>query len=717
KRLRAGFALAPARVSGLLSLNIEVPQGGVQREFESLGGEARIDIRLLDLDLFRRLRFIVWIAVVLLLIGVWLRSRRAYRLALIAAIGLTLLVPVLFRGPWVAFFNTAFQGALFSLAAPIGAAFVRRLSPRNAKGLAFWALVFGALSAANTTHAVDAVSGPFRLERTEAASSRGGPPAGATRILVPYAEGESPESLRDPLGFMGREEFTRLWNLTHPGQAWGPSPRPFVAELRLDGALTSGSLTIHGNLAVSAVNPADTPATVSLALAGLALNESATSSPGAAIKPSGDGLELQMAPHWAGSLRAPFDLRCETTGAAGKVRLIFPEVAAGQWRIELPYARATAAGNCIVENKNGRVALVGAVRPGAAEIAWTGEAAAVRSQGAAAEWRAEIDTQASWDTLATAEWKTRARLNAAAGSELPPEAVFAKDPSLRIVSASGDQLLGATVSDSEVRLRLAKASSASISLAGFFIAEGAASAAPDSALNWVVPALRPPKGVRAAQSLRLAISNQIEILSLDDNGLERLGASELSGGVDEVDGVDRVDKVDETSKANQSTKSTMSMKSMSSTEPTEPAKRSRSGAQSIRSYKTDAADWRLALSLRRLRPLFDVDIAEVFAFGDGLLREAAAAQLQPREGALSECQLTLPRGLRVASMTSGGPDGASARLVGASACLVGWVQSGSIVYADFNPPLQAPARLEWTASADLPASDTALTIEPAGIRG
>ena len=627
------------RSAGLLSLKIEIPEGGEQRKFESLDGRASIQIRLLEQDRFLRLRFIVWIVAFLSLAGLWVIARKIWKIFFILGIALTLLIPVLFQSDWVVFYNTAFQGILFSLVAPLLAWLAARLHrrPIPAKGAIPTALLIMAV----------ALLGPAMVQ------AKATEPTTTTRILVPYAA-EPPLAKADPLAFMSRVDFTRLWNQAHPELAPGVSPESSLIELSLEGTLQPEDSAIHGTLVLRAANPSDTPTSIPLRLAGLALEGAMSDPPGAVAEARSDGLILRMGSHWTGVVRTPFVLPCEAQGSSGHLNLEFPEAAAGLWRLTLPRMQAVAQGpgasGCIAEQLADGTALLGPVRPGRLDLGWSAaETAQTRGPNGEGEgWRCTIGHRLTWTSLAGAGWACTLRLEST-GASLPAEAHFALDPGVRIFSVEGESLRSTSVTGGELILRLAPIQAAEITLEGIVIPPTGPSE------SWNVPGLRAPKGIPSRYRVRLDIADSIQIVSLQPQNLDRRPVLEARQGF------------------------------------------------SSRQFESTGAEWTLSLDLHRPDPVFEAAIHELFVPGDGFLRQAASIDLTPRESALTECRITMPAGARVLTLTGDG--------------IAAWTQNRRTLDVTFDPPLENPARLALTSVADLATSGGLLTLAPLEIAG
>jgi len=683
----AGKPLVPrgappvARQAGLLSLQIEPLQSGTPRRFETLGGESRMEIRLLDWKQYRRLSFIVWIAAFLLMVAAWLIRPRAFRIVFVAAIAMTLIVPVAVQTAWVPFFNAAFQGVLFSLVAPLLSFLWRRFNKYLSGGAttALWLLL-----ATLALGATNARAQSFEGSRVSLAAES---PA---RVLVPYdsSQAKLPAALtqgskEDPLAFISKEDFARLWNAAQRERPVTTRPAPILAEVRVEGRLVPDKSTIVGDVWFLAANPTSAPATLPLGLAGLTLQEWSARSPGASLEAGPNGLLLHLGANWVGTVSARFALPCETRGASGRVALAFPEAGAGVWRITIPYpgvvAQGVGARGCVSEKLDGATALTGPVRPGLFGLSWAasrlGEATSTAAApGAPTGWQAEIATRVQWSTLSGAQWFSALDLRSTVvGRALPTEVRLALDPGLQIFSATGEELLGASVEPqsgagaaapamkkgSELVLRLTDSQSAHIVL------EGVVTLPPEDVADigvsdgrhqtWFVPGLRAPEAVGSHTTLRLEMADTIEVLSVQPQRLERRSVSGALRGY------------------------------------------------TVQLYETAQRNWEAQVELRRLRPVFTANVSEVFVPFDGFLRQAASVGLSPRASTLHECIFEVPRGVRVAALEG--------------ARTAGWVQSGETVFVSFEPPIEQAVQLKLTATSDLPTSAAALTISPLTVRG
>ena len=670
---------ATQRQEGLLSLQIEVPQGGIQREFTTYGPEAKMTIRLIEEQRFLRVRFLVWALAFLYMLSVWLRDRRRFRVVFAQWTAATLILPVLIETAWGVYFNAALQGILFSLILPVLAYVLSRLNhhpglngPSGSAAKASALLLFAALMAWSGAAARAA-------ESEDSASSV------PVRVLVPYEAKtipmDAPQPLPgapNPLAFISRADFTRLWDALRTTPA-GPRPlAPVLAEVLLDGNLPADKPLFKCDLRLSAANPADVPTSIPLRMAGLTLRTWTSDPAGAALQTTGDGLLLLMPPHWAGTISAEADLPCESTGASGRVKIEFPNAASGRWSLTFPDRRIGPAGPaaslcCREETAAGTAVLYGPARPGLLDLSWLPlsqtEGGAVAAS--AKDWSAEIRTNVRWSGLSSADWKANIHLSTVAPDcSLPREIEFRLQPGVRVSQATGANLLGTTVRTApagpgsspgaealSVVFRLGQTRVADITLEGIMTRQEAAVAESADSQQWVVPALRAPQGADARSFLTLEIRDSIEVLAIEPRNLERT-AGRAAG-------------------APQS-------------------------GYTAQSYETASGEWSLTAQLRRLRANFSAETAEVFAPANGFLYQSARVRLVPRGSTLCECVLTLPAGIRVESIGGG---------------VSGWVQSGGNVAVGFDPPIENPTEIVLTSLSDLPTSNGVLTIAPLRVNG
>jgi len=678
-RERLTFATrASQRQEGLLSLQIEVPQGGIQREFTTYGGEAKMTIRLIEEQRFLRARFLVWALAFLYMLSVWLRDRRRFRIVFAQWTAATLILPVLIETAWGVYFNAALQGILFSLILPVLAYVLSRLNhqqvsngtPGSAKVSALLLLASAMVWAGGTARAA---------ESQDSASSV------PVRVLVPYEAKtipmDAPQPLPgspDPLAFISRADFTRLWDALRTTPA-GPRPlAPALAEVLLDGSLPADKPLFKCDLRLGAANPADVPTSIPLRMAGLTLRTWTSDPAGAALQTTGDRLFLLMPPHWAGTISAEADLPCESTGASGNVKIDFPNAASGRWSLTFPDRRIGPSGPaaslcCREETAAGTAVLYGPARPGLLDLSWLplSQTEGGATAASAKDWSAEIRTNVRWSGLSSADWKANIHLSTVAPDcSLPREIEFRLQPGVRVAQATGANLLGTTVRTApagpgaspgaealSVIFRLGQTRVADVTLEGIMTRQEAAAAEAANSQQWVVPALRAPQGVDARSFLTLEIRDSIEVLAIEPKNLERT-AGRPTGAPE--------------------------------------------SGYTAQSYETASGDWNLTAQLRRLRANFSAETAEVFAPANGFLHQSARVRLVPRGSTLCECALTLPAGVRVQSIAGG---------------VSGWVQSGGNVAVGFEPPIENPTEITLTSLSDLPTSNGVLTIAPLRVNG
>jgi type II secretory pathway pseudopilin PulG len=627
-------AAARAQAIGLLSLEIALPEGAIQRSFESLDGDANVRVRLMGRSSFVRAGRAAWVGAFVLLGWLALSAPRAYRFGLVAALALSLIVPVALPGDSVAIFNQFFLGAILSLAVPAGRALLRRWgatleesdppSPSPRRG-----------DARRPASAATVVAALFLVGASTVANAdepRSIPPVEpeTIRLVAPY------DSLADLAGdranrevFIARASFERLWNAARREPLAEANRGALLAQLLLDLTLDVEASVARGELRVDAANPGPTPALLPIGLREAALGAPSSDPPGATLEAMPDGgLALRLPARWAGRATASIAAPCRLDGPNGEVALTFPSAGTGRWRLALPWpgAEAVGAGSLLVERAAESATLVGAVEPGARRIAWRGSGGrgrAAATGSVSGGVRATIDNRLRWDTLALAEWSAIATLEAEGGAPfLPREVTLPIDPSLRLVDARGEGLEEASIVDGALRLRLGEVERVSISFLGF--------AAPDptgDGESWTAPGLRPPAGAEAAGGISIDIAKAIEIVSMEAEGLRRQGEGER-------------------------TADTNALRS---------GRPGPAGEHARRLYAVDAADWSVALKLRRVEPEFDASVEEIFAPGSGSFARAASVSLRG-VGAKSprEVVLLLPEGARPRFVRS---DGAESRWI------------------------------------------------------
>ncbi|MBN1516074.1 hypothetical protein JXA32_05860 [Candidatus Sumerlaeota bacterium] len=578
------------RQAGLLSLGIEIPEGGVQRAFEALGGEARMEANLMSEGFFRRLVFIFWIGAMLAMIAVWRLKRESYRLVFVSASAAALLIPLFVPGPYIVLFNAAFQGILCSLVAPLFTVVVKRMG-LNHRQAPLVVLIGACLLAASV---------PARSAAEEKAE--------AVRILAPYGEDWSPLSAGDPQAFISREHFTRLWDAAQTDRAAAEAAPPVLAEARLTGALDADAPVIRGELLIRAMNPEDAPTSCALAMEGLVLQRAVATPPGATLEAAGDQLRLQMDAGWSGSITAAFELPCERLGFTGSLRLSLPDLACGEWRVEFPFAdmelSGSSAPSCVVDRSGECVAATGAIRAGTLELSWTGmqaERDAAAEAASQPEYQANVFTRLLWPDLSFSRWHASIHLEASDQRDLLPEELrFKLDPGLRIFSVQGNRLLSTVVDENEMIVRLRPSQAATLEVEGFSTAQTVAT---DGIQQWVVPGLRPADGIRTHTLLKFAIAGGIEILSSKAEGMTRTPVDVPLPGY------------------------------------------------AAQQYETESADWRVVVDMRRRKAELRADVHELIVAGGGFLRLAASIGLNPQQDAVHQCRLQVPEGLNVQSLS------------------------------------------------------------------
>lgn len=625
------------RAEGLLSLSIEMPAGGIKRSFEATGYETSFELRFMEHVRFLRIRFIVKMAAMLLLCAVWFLFRKHYKLILLAFIILCLLPPLLKMTPWVVFFNTAFQGALLSLVAPL-IAFIAR---------------YAKLVRTNTAAAL--ILAPLLLISMDASASAQTPETDSdtVRIVVPYLSDQTPDFEKDPLAFISQTHFQKLWNAAHK-----EAPRFFdagahIVSIALEGSLSPEIRSVQGNLVIQAVNTSDAPSSLLLQLAGMNIQSFSSNPQGSFIESGSEGLVLRMEKGWMGIVNASFTLPCETLGASGILRLVFPPSASGLWQINLPYPDVQAtSGNVpiLAESVEGGVRLRGFAKPGAFDLAWKAERTKQTLSGSK-KWRAEIETGLRWHVLSSANWYASIKMESTeAGGALPEEARFTLDPGIRLYAADGTGLAGVSVSGSEVVIKLKEDVSTEVVLSGFLLK-------PDGnqpALIWNAAGIRAPKDVESRTTLVLQIFDQIEVVSIKTENLERRATAGARQGY------------------------------------------------SVQNFEAVSADWSAALELRRLAPTFNAAVTELIAPIDGILCRAVSILITPKESRLGECIIALPKDFVVRSVHGDS--------------IANWAQKDENLFIVINPPLENQAKIRFIAQSSKIVESGMIDAEPVIVR-
>ena len=697
-----GRAAALRRAAGLLSLVVELPEGGIQRNFEALGGEANIELILMGQSRFLRLRFIAWMGAFLILLAVWMLSRKMYPILLFVILAVSLIAPIAARTPWVAFWNAMFQGAMFSLIIPLLALWSRRAFPKDASAANFQGpnsnfpandapLTGGHSSKRSSTPAAAKLFTLMALGLAFcawAASSFAQPPsspsAAPVAVVVPYDSNIPPAQNPNPLAWVSREGFAELWKSANPESERPNPPAAALVEILLDGELAPSNSVIQGTLHLRAANPEDRPSSLPLRLAGIRLSADAPakiSQSGAALESLPEGLILRMAPRWAGRLSVNFSLPYQAQGTEGKVRVDFPPTASGFWRIQTPYSRISAKSQTsspwMIEHRDDRKELLaGPIRPGVMELSWSSlQDRAVEDtsdNSSATSQTAQLKITQIWNNLSVASWSGALSLEASSES-LPAEIRFPIVGALRISSVEAEGLRDARVENStlilhpEPRQRRMKAT-----IEGFVpppakpleapaAAPAAASAHPspalESASRWETARLLAPEHFELKSAIRFEISERLEVIALDADGLERLPSRGMRQGF------------------------------------------------SVYDYRAQRPDWSARVELRSPRLAFTAEISECFALSDGLLRQSGHAVVTPKESRLNEIVLELAPGTRIRSLSG---EGVSL-----------WTQNQSEATLSFIAPAEKPFQIEWVGISDEGTSASAARFQmtPSRLRG
>jgi len=634
--------------TGILSLSIEIPRGGIQKKIETLGRESRLEIRLLEQNAFLRLRFLVWLIPLLVLWGVWIFSRRHYKIAFLFGALLTLLIPLLKTTPWVVFYNTAFQGIALSLSAPILSVFYKRYTVSSSSS-----------TNANARTALLVILALLLTPRLKAEDASAGE-KDPVRIVVPYSPDRSPGSEKDPMSFISREDFTRLWNAAHK-EISGIEKHPgFLAQVLLEGSLSPDRSVIEGTLSISAANLNDTPTTIPLRLSRISLKSYASPEPGVFLESTPGGILLHMQKHWMGVINVPFEMPCEIKGSSGRFRVEYPDAAAGYLRIAFPYAdiqlESSPAASFIKEKAKDGTALFGSLKPELTEISWKGfEAKKIEAPASEQKkWRAEISTRIEWTTLSAARVFASLKIEQSTSAGLlPAEIRLFKDPSLLILSAQGDDLEQTSVQDNEILFRILQTDKTQISLEGMIPAP--VSARKQIPVLWNISGLRAPDGMDSHSTIVFEISDQVEILSIKPENMER-----------------------------------------------KPTLGARSGF-TVLCYEAGAPAWKANLELKPLVPVFNSEILELASPGDGFLHRVINASLDPKESVIQECRFAIPEGLRITALTG--------------VRVVHWTQAPRSLFVAFAPPVETTVWLHITAVSDLDPDFKEFEITPVDLLG
>lgn len=499
-----------ARVQGIRSLKLELPEEGVQRRFEGLGGNAQISIRMIDEETFLRIRFIAWITIVVLLGLLWPLSRAFYRLGLLFVIAVSLIVPVFMPGLPVAMCNTVFQGALFSLIVPLLGWAARRISLRQSSSLASIMIGFSLLGA--TGQAAPATKDSLST----------------VAVVVPYGD-RLPSPDEDPTAFISRRQFAALWEAQHTTEPVATGQRAYISGIRLDGVLDPEHGRIHGSLSLQLLNASDVP--VSIPLRMQELRPTSTSDGAVSIQSTDSGLVAHLPRHWLGTATMEFDLPCEARGTDGQFSLTFPDAASGEWRVKTDLAdiqpsSRNGSAHMTIREPAGSV-LQGPVRPGTLDIVWTGTAASVATMaGAENAWSIEAAVRTEWNHLAWADWSATLEITPTGDARLTPqEIVLSHDTGLRLTGATGVHLLGMETRDQDVVLRLKPASKSTVTLHGML-----GPSQTTGTTQWDVGSLKAAGGMMKTSTVSVAVTDRLRVETENLVGLERKSTREARQG-------------------------------------------------------------------------------------------------------------------------------------------------------------------------------------------
>lgn len=499
---KLGFpAERPSRDAGLLSLDVEIPQGGVQRRFEGLFDEARLEIRLLDEQRFLRIRFVAQFAVFAALALLWIWHRPAFRPAFVALLAAGLLLPVAGAGPLAGFFNAAVQGCLLALAVPL-VSFVasRAIRRRVVPAAAMLALL-----------AVPALSSAQE----------------PVRAVVTYDAAAATPLSENPDAFLDRATFERLWNAAHPGETTAlPAGFAAIADLRIAGTLDVERGEIAGTIVVVGVNSGEGPQPVALAL-GEATLLPPTGDTKAALSSGADGYAIVLPAGGATTATLPFRLACRVVGNGGSLAITLPEAASGRLEIVLPFENASArlegALRPVVRPAEGSCTVALPARAGEQRLSWKASAAADGAVATEGAWKVGATTRAAWSTLAFAEWSVELAFESTEReAALPPEIALPIDAGVRITGAEGDLLKGVRVDDGRVVLGFERSARANVRLFGVM-------EAPEGE-SWTIASVRPAAANLDRHVVRLEIDEAIEIPGIDPRAMQRRPPQQVPQG-------------------------------------------------------------------------------------------------------------------------------------------------------------------------------------------
>lgn len=632
-------------LAGLQSLSIEIPTGGVQRTMESLSKEPRMEVRFLERQKFLRLRFLSWIIPLIIMVGVWFYKRSLYNRFLLIGIAAVLILPLLKSSPWTVCFNSAFLGILCSLSAPLVSRLMKRYLNSRLPSPAILLFLFAFL----------ALNPNSKAQETSQTVDHN-----TVDLIVPYGTDQVPGSDNDPLSFISRENFTLLWTKAWKEPVASLKIDPITARITLIGSLSPEGGSIRGTLSVYAVNPNNTPSSLDLKMNQISLQSFPMDSLQAFLESTPQGLVLQMKSHWMGEISVPFTLPCDGRGATGRFQIELPESAIGLWKFEFPYPgiAASAMNNApfIQEKTSSGSALSGWTRPGLLEISWKGETggeSAVSSpQGK--NWRASFESRFVWNTLSFADFSSVIKIEKRdVSGSIPEKITLLKDRSLHILSAKGENLLETRVIDAGVELTLEKTDKTEITIEGFQIKPKEKTGKDPLAVSWDATGLWVPDGIESQSALSFDVSDQIEIVSVNTNLMERRPSRELRPGF------------------------------------------------SSQQYETVHPDWKAQFVFKPYLPVFEAEIRELWAPVDGFLHRLSDVTLIPRNSRITQCMLSLPEGLRVLNLSGNN--------------ILNWAQDNQTLLIAFHPGLEYESKVRIFATSDLGAEKDLITIAPLSV--
>jgi hypothetical protein len=433
---------------------------------------------------------------------------------------------------------------------------------------------------------------------------------------------------------------------------------PLIIGLTLEGTLDPDKATIEGVLTIHATNPNDTPSSIPLALGSLKLKSTPINTQQAFLKTTKEGLELTLPGNWTGTLKAEYVLPCYVSGNSGSLRVVFPEQSIGFWKVEFPYEElrpwTRGYSNFIQEKKEGRTIVTGEAHPGVIEIIWTaGRKKAETRDETNTRWRGEANTTIKWENLSRAGCLVNLKLEATDPQGMLPEVVrFTKDSNLHIFYFSGDQTRGLTVDGNDVEINISDTRTASIYLGAILTLPGNTGSIRETQ-TWNIAGLKPVQDIEFHQSVTFEISDQIEFLGIDTGNLTRVPTKTATQGF------------------------------------------------TIQRYEGTSREWETSLSLRRLAPIFNVEIIEVFAPLDGFMKRAVSVTVTPRESVLNECILKVPPELRVESLNG--------------TAVARWLQNKDILFVGFQDRQAKAVTFQIVASSDMDTEKEDIIFSPIDI--